>query len=82
MKHELTRNSAGRTRPKQLTSRKKRPTQVVLQGVETLLHLRRFEQVEVQIYNLVSEELGLIQALSPNRFQIGRNSTSDERSVH
>ena len=82
VKHELTRSSAGRTKPKQLRSRKKRPTLVVLQGVETLLHLRRFEQAEVQTYNLVNEELGLIQALSPKRFQIGRNSTLDERSVH
>ena len=82
VKHELTRSSAGRTRPKQLTSRKKRPTQVVLQGVETLLHLRRFEQVEVQTYNLVNEEPGLIQVLSPKHFQIGQHWTLDERSVH
>ena len=82
VKHASMRSSAGRTRPKQLTSRKKRPTLVVLQGVEIPQHPRRLEKVEVQTSNLVSEELGLIQALSPNRFQIGRNSTSDERSVH
>ena len=82
VKHELTRSSAGRTKPKQLMSRKKRPTLVVLQGAETPLHPQHLEQAEVQTNNLVSEELGLIQALSPSRFQIGRNSTSDERSAH
>ena len=89
MKPALTRSTrqlqqqqrAGMERPKQRMSRRKRPTQGVLQGAEILPHRRHIEQVEVQIYNLVKEGPGLTQEHSPRQLQIGQNLMSDERSV-
>ena len=72
---------AGMKRPTQRMSRRKQPTQGVLQGAEILQHHRIIEQEEVQIYSLVKEGPGLTQEHSPRQLQISQTLTSDERSV-